>query len=191
MNDSIEEKTAEAVRLDEAKAKAINRLMLETWPHIAEQKEGTVDFLLGRWANYAGAYERRPLYHLAYRAGDLVALAHTFARTIASSERELTVMGLANVCVVKGEQGRGYGRRVVQAAFGRVNRGDFQSSLFQTTPGVEPFYARLGAVAVRNRFFNSYAEDPAANPFWEEVAMMYPATGFWSASDIDLRGPGY
>lgn len=191
MNDAIVEKTIDAARLDPNVAEAINRLMLEAWPHIAVQQEGTEDFLMRRWEGYSNSSVQRPLYHLGYRAGELVALAHTFGRTVASEAGEMTLMGLANVCVAKRERGHGLGRRVVEAALARVDRSDFQLSLFQTTPEVAPFYARLGAVTVNNRFCNSLAEDPAANPFWEPVAMRYPATGFWPDSDIDLRGPGF
>ncbi len=103
----------------------------------------------------------------------------------------MTVMGLANVCVLKGERGQGLGRHVVEAAFTRVERVDFEACLFQTSPEVEPFYTRLGAVAVGNRFYNSFSDDPTANPFWESVAMRYPAGAAWPASDVDLRGPGF
>jgi predicted GNAT family N-acyltransferase len=126
-----------------------------------------------------------------YSSGELIALAHTFGRTIASREGEMTVMGLANVCVAQRERGRGCGRVVTQAAFARVQQGDFPLALFQTTPEVEPFYWRLGCIAVRNRFCNSLAADPHANPFWDPIAMRYPATIDWTESDIDIRGPGY
>ncbi len=191
MNDAVEEIHIDAVRLDSNVAKAINRLMLEAWPTIAEQPEGTADFLMGRWAGYSGSNQHAPLYQLGYRAGELVALAHTFARTVASAEGEMILMGLANVCVAKCERGHGLGRQVVKSAFARVDRGDFKQSLFQTTVEVAPFYICLGAVPVNNRFRNSLAENPAANPFWEPVAMRYPATAVWPNSDIDLLGPGF
>ncbi len=191
MNETVKQETVDAIRLDAETAKAINRLMLDAWPHIAQQKEGTTDFLMQRWMSYKGSHLQRPLYHLAYRAGDLAALAHTFARTIASPEGSMTVMGLANVCVIKSEQGQGLGRQVVKAAFTRIERGDFKFCLFQTSSKVELFYTRLGAVTVGNRFYNSFSEDPMANPFWESVPMRYPAVCPWPASDIDLRGPGF
>lgn len=191
MPDTIEQQTVDAVELGPDIAQRINRLMLATWPQIAQAKEGTVDFLLHRWTNYSGTEEHRPLYHLVYYAGELVGLAHTFARTIASCEGEMTIMGLANVCVEERERGRGYGRLVVRAAFERIQRGDFSVALFQTTSRVELFYQQLGAVTVNNRFFNSLGEDPNANPFWDPLAMRYPATAPWPKSDIDIRGPGY
>jgi len=56
---------------------------------------------------------------------------------------------------------------------------------------VRPFYEKLGAVVVDNRIVNSLADNPAANPFWDEVVMRYPAGGDWPSGAIDLRGPGY
>ena len=191
MATAVEQANVNAAQLDSAVACAIHKLRLEAWPHIAERKDGTAGFLMKHWRDYSGATQHRPIYHLAYAAGDLVAVAHTFAGTIARREGELTIMGLASVCVTKGERGHGYGRLVVQSAFARVDGGDFEFSLFQTTPAVEPFYLRLGAVEAPNRFFNSLAEDPSANPFWDPVAMRYPASGFWPTSDIDLLGPGF
>jgi GNAT superfamily N-acetyltransferase len=181
----------DAVRLNSVTAAAINQLMLATWPHIANAKEGTIDFLLQRWTNYQDAEEHRPSYHLVYLDGELAGLAHTFPRTIASRQGEMVVMGLANVCVTHRHRGRGLGRIVVDAAFDRIRTGEFSVALFQTTAAVEPFYRRLGAVPVHNRFYNSFADDPAANPFWDPVAMRYPASVYWPNSEIDLRGPGY
>jgi GNAT superfamily N-acetyltransferase len=187
----VVQETIDAIYLNPVTASAINRLMLATWPHIATAKEGTIDFLLQRWATYGGAMKHRPLYHLAYLDGELIGLAHTFPRTIAGAQGEMLIMGLANVCVAQQLRGRGLGRTIVRAAFDRISGADFSVSLFQTTAAVAPFYRRLGAVGVNNRVYNSLAEDPTANPFWDPVAMRYPATAAWPDSDIDLRGPGY
>jgi len=56
---------------------------------------------------------------------------------------------------------------------------------------VRPFYEKLGACLVTNRIFNSLGNDPEKNPFWDEIAMRYPAAKHWPAGQIDLRGPGY
>jgi GNAT superfamily N-acetyltransferase len=191
MHHAAEVRAIDAAQIDAGVAGEINRLMLDAWPHLAQQWEGTIEFLLRRWSTYDGPRQEQPLYHLIYQAGELVALAHTFGRTIGSSEGMLTVMGLANVCVEKGLQGQGFGRQAAEAALARVDRGDFPASLFQTSLLVEPFYAQLGAARATNRFFNSLADDPTANPFWEPVVMRYPATAPWPAGDVDLRGPGY
>jgi predicted GNAT family N-acyltransferase len=183
--------TAEALHLPLELAEAITQLRLEAWPHIAGRPDATAQFLIDRWRDYAGSHEHRPLYHVALCNGELVAMANTFARTIASGDRRFTIMSLASVCTARRLRGRGYGRSVVRAAFERVVRDGFEFSLFQTTHAVEPFYAQLGAVKVDNRFYNSLSDDPDANPFWDPVPMRYPATGSWPTSPIDLLGPGY
>lgn len=188
---TVEQIAVHAGQLDSPLANAIHKLRLEAWPHLAGRADGTVEFLMMRWQGYSGSERHQPIYHLVYAAGNLVAVAHTFGRTIASRERELSIMGLASVCVARSERCHGYGRLVVQSAFARVDRGDFEFSLFQTTPAVEPFYRRLGVVTIHNRFYNSFADDPTANPFWDPVPMRYPASGSWPSSDIDLRGPGF
>jgi hypothetical protein len=191
MKNSIEAIDVDAVYVDLAVAHAINTLMLETWPQIAQSDVGTTDFLLRRWSHYHGPMQQAPRYHLTYLSGELVALAHSFGRTIARRGSELTVMALANVCVARRERGQGYGKVVTLAALRRVAQGDFPFALFQTTPQVEPFYRQLGATAVGNRFYNSLAQDADANPFWDPIVMLYPVTGDWNDSDIDIRGPGY
>lgn len=188
---SLELKTVDAICVDLPTAHAINGLMRATWPAIAQAREGTVDFILHRWTHYDGPSRQRPHYHLLWEAGALVGLAHTFGRTISSGDGRRTIMGLANVCVPERLRGRGLGRRVVEAAFSRIDRGDFDCCLFQTTERVAPFYASLGAVQVQNRFFNSLSADPQANPFWDPVAMRFPAAASWPTTDIDLCGPGY
>lgn len=129
--------------------------------------------------------------HVVRRAGVIVAKSHTFARTIGTSRGELTVMALAGVCCDPNHRGEGYGRAVVAAAFGRIDRGEFPASLYQTSHHNRPFYEKLGARQIDNRFVNSLADDPDANPFWDEIAMIYPAACDWPDGVIDLRGPGY
>jgi predicted GNAT family N-acyltransferase len=191
MNGVIEPVTVDAVHLEFTVAHAINKLMLETWPHIAQTDVGTTDFLSRRWTHYDGPKELAPQYHLLYFSGEVVALAHSFGRTIARPGSEFVVMGLANVCVARRERGQGYGKVIAQAAFERVNEADFPLALFQTTPQVEPFYRQLGATAVSNRFYNSLAQDAYANPFWDPVVMRYSITSDWNDSDIDILGPAY
>ena len=143
MKDIIAEHTIDAIHLDRTVAQAINQLMLATWPQIAQNRVGMIEFLLQRWKHYSGAVTGTQ-YHLVYLSGELVALAHKFSRAIASQEGEMILMGLANVCVANRVRGSGYGRLVAQAAFARVKQGDFSLALFQTTPQVETFYQQLG-----------------------------------------------
>ena len=84
-------------------------------------------------------------------------------------------MALASVCSDPEMRGRGLGETVVRAAFDTVDHGPFAHSLFQTSFKVQPFYEKLGCCLVTNRIVNSLAEDPAKNPFWDEIVMRYPA----------------
>jgi len=79
----------------------------------------------------------------------------------------------------------------VRAAFDLVDDGTFPFSLFQTSIEIQPFYEKLGAYRVPNKIVNSLGEDPQASPFWDRIAMVYPADGDWPSGEIDLRGPGY
>jgi hypothetical protein len=103
----------------------------------------------------------------------------------------LTILALARVCTDPAVRGRKLGDAVVRATLRLVDNGAFPFSLFQTSEEVRPFYERLGAVVIDNRFINSLAEDSTADPFWAPVRMRYPSTGEWPTGEIDLRGPGW
>jgi len=87
-------------------------------------------------------------------------------------------------------QGSGLGKKIVLAAFERVDHGEFFASLFQTGKA-RRFYERLGCYVVDNPFVDSTADDPKANPWNDDVAMIYPGDGEWPTGEIDLNGPGY
>ena len=78
----------------------------------------------------------------------------------------------------------------MRAAFHTVDEGSFPVSLFQTSFGVQAFYEKIGACLVSNPVVNSLGDTPG-NPFWDDVAMRYPASAEWPEGTIDLRGPGY
>ena len=103
----------------------------------------------------------------------------------------MTIVALAQVCTDPAERGRKLGQAVVRAVFDLVDHGPFPHSLFQTSHQVRPFYDKLGAGLVTNPIFNSLGDDPDKNPFWDEVAMRYPAAKHWPEGEIDLRGPGW
>jgi predicted N-acetyltransferase YhbS len=127
---------------------------------------------------------------VVWDGGQAIAHARTFPRTIRSRSGDITLMGLAGVCVMPERRGEGLGRDVVRKAFERVDRGDFPVSLFQTT--VPDFYTGLGAKAIANRFVNSRnTDDPEANPWWDPHIMIYPADAVWPDGTIDLNGSGY
>ena len=143
------------------------------------------------WRDYHGPEEFYPRSLLIREGGRIVAHAAAWPRTIGTGEGEMTILALAQVCTDPMERGRRLGQAVVRAAFDLVDHGPFPHSLFQTSQRVRPFYEKLGAGLVANRIVNSLGEDPAANPFWDEVAMRYPTAKHWPAGDIDLRGPGF
>jgi predicted GNAT family N-acyltransferase len=121
----------------------------------------------------------------------LLAHAEIFPRTILTSAGKMLVMALASVCSPPDRRGEGYGKRIVQAAFGQVDNGRFFLSLFQTR--VPDFYEKLGARKVLNTFINSKGKDGVDfSPWWNPHAMIYPGAFVqWPAGEIDLLGPGY
>lgn len=124
-----------------------------------------------------------------------IASAGISMREIGTERGPLRVMALAAVCSAVARRGEGWGRMVVQAAWGEVDRGRFPVALFQTS--VPRFYDRLGARTVDNRFVNSGELDPRPgrgtreDPWWNPHIMIYPAAFDWPAGTIDLQGPGY
>jgi len=121
----------------------------------------------------------------------VIAHAAALPRTIGTSEGEMTILALAQVATDPEARGRRLGQAVVRQTFDLVDHGPFEHSLFQTSNNVRPFYEKLGCGLVTNRIVNSLGDGPRACPFWDEVAMRYPAAKAWPAGEIDLRGPGY
>lgn len=140
---------------------------------------------------FQGPAEQAPRAFVVRDGDEVVAVAIARPRTVATSAGEMTVLGLAMVGSDPKRRGEGLGARVVRATFGMVDAGAFPFSLFQTSHKVRPFYERIGACLAENRIVNSLAEDPEANPFWDEVVMRYPRGEGWPEGTIDLRGPGY
>ena len=68
-----------------------------------------------------------------------------------------------------------------------AERFDIQRARLGPTLGLK----KLGCSVTTNRVVNSLADDPTAYPFWDEVAMRYPAAKHWPDGEIDLRGPGF
>jgi hypothetical protein len=79
---------------------------------------------------------------------------------------------------------------VVRAVFNLVDRGKFPVSLWMTT--VPKFYEILGARLLDNTWVNSHSsDDPKADPWPDELKMIYPAGYAWPDGQIDLNGPVY
>jgi predicted N-acetyltransferase YhbS len=147
--------------------------------------------MINQWRAYRGPEEQHPRSFVVREGDRVIAHASFDPRTISTRNGELTVLALARVCSDPAVRGRKLGQAVVQAAFEPVDQGAFPFSLFQTTDEVMPFYERLGAVRIHNRFKNSLAEDPSADPWWNPVIMRYPNDLGWPDGEIDLLGPGW
>jgi predicted N-acetyltransferase YhbS len=183
--------TLDRRNISEADARAIAELLVKVWPRPEKTVATRMADLLIHWKDYRGPEVEFPRSLVVRESHRLTAHAAALPRKIGTADGDFTVMGLAQVCSDPELRGRGLGEAVVRAAFDAVDHGPFAHSLFQTSFEVRPFYEKLGACLVTNRIVNSLGDDPAKNPFWDEVVMRYPAAKPWPEGDIDLRGPGY
>jgi hypothetical protein len=130
---------------------------------------------------------------IAAADGTLLAAAKSFVRTVSHSDGVmLPVLALSNVACVDTARGKGYGRDVVLAALGRLQRGrglpsEVTHSLFETA--IPSFYENLGAKLIDKSLVINSTGDGVA--FEDEHVMIYPGSMAWPAGQIDLRGPGY
>ncbi|MEX0641961.1 MAG: GNAT family N-acetyltransferase [Pirellulales bacterium] len=175
----------------EADARAIGELLIAIWPKPGRTVETRTAEILGQWKNYRGPESEFPRSFLVRDNGRVIAHAQADPRMVHTVAGDLKVLALCRVCTDPAVRGKNLGQAVVKAAFGLVDNGPYPFALFQTRQTVRPFYEKLGAAAVGNRFFNSLGDDPTANPFWDPVIMRYPSTGDWPEGEIDIRGPGW
>jgi hypothetical protein len=183
--------TLDRTNLNEADLRAIAELLCAIWPKPGRTVETRAAEMRSRFQDYRGPESERPRSFFVREGGRVIAHAGAYPMTIASSAGEMTVLALARVCTDTAVRGRRLGQAVTRAAFDLVDHGPFRFALFQTGEAVRPFYERLGAVTVDNRFVNSLAADPTARPWWDTVIMRYPAAPGWPAGQIDLRGPAW
>ncbi len=170
-------------------AERLARLLVHVWP---ERKDLETRRREHSAPVPAGPNPRQqPCVFVIRAEGEIVAEARAFPRTVRTPEGERVVLALAGVACHADYRGRGLGRRVVQAALSLVDDGDYDLALFQTSHEVCPFYEKLGARTVDNRFANSRADDPDARPWWDDVVMIYPAGGHWIEGTVDLLGPAW
>jgi GNAT superfamily N-acetyltransferase len=174
-----------------AQARAIGELLATVWPKPNVTAADRAEQLLAQGRMYVGQEQRAPRSFVFVEEGRVLAHAGILPRRIGTASGQMTIAGLARVCTDPRERGRGLGELVARAALGVVDLGNFPWALFQTSRRVQAFYERLGAAVVENPVVNSLAEDPTANPFWDEIVMRYPAHGDWPAGTIDLLGAGY
>jgi GNAT superfamily N-acetyltransferase len=170
-------------------ARIIGELLAAVWPRLTAAERAENLLALGR--GYQGPDAQAPRSFVFFEDGKLLAHAAIIPRTIGTTDGFMTIGGLARVCTDQQARGRGLGELIARAAFSAVDSGDFLFALFQTNRQVRPFYEKLGAVVVDNPIVNSLADNPTANPFWDEVVMRYPADADWPTGTIDLRGPVY
>jgi predicted N-acetyltransferase YhbS len=187
----MEIETLDRRDLSEADALAIAALIVSIWPKPGRTAQTLAADMRNQWRDYNGPEQRHPRSFVIRQSDRVIAHASFDPRTISTSQGELTVLALARVCTEPAVRGRKLGQAVVRAAFELVEDGSFPFALFQTTDDVQSFYENLGAVRIHNRFVNSLAEKPTANPWWSPVIMRYPAKRGWPEGQIDLRGPGY
>jgi hypothetical protein len=177
--------------VSEADAQAAAALVCSIWPKPGRTVESLATEMLAQWKVYSGPESQHPRSFFIREGGRLIAHATAVPRTIGTTAGDMTILALARVCTDPAARGRHLGEAVARAALALVDNGTFPFALFQTNERVKPFYERLGAVQVPNRFINSTAADPAASAFWDPVIMRYPATAGWPAEEIDLRGRGW
>jgi predicted N-acetyltransferase YhbS len=176
-------------RLTEGEARPVAELLVKVFPR--RSLDERLGRLMDEWRDYHGPEAEFPRSMIIREGGRVVAHAAALPRTIGTREGDMTIVALAQVCTDPAERGRKLGQAVVRAVFDLVDHGPFPHSLFQTSHQVRPFYDKLGAGLVTNPIINSLGDDPEKNPFWDEVAMRYPAAKHWPEGEIDLRGPGY
>lgn len=177
--------------ISEPDARAIAKLLVAIWPKPGRTVETRTAEMIAQWKDYHGPEDEHPRSFLVREGGHVIAHASAYPRTIGTSAGDMTVLALARVCTDPAARGRKLGQAVVREAFDLVDHGPFPFALFQTGEAVREFYERLGAVAVDNTFVNSLAEDPTANPFWDNVIMRYPGKLGWPTGEIDIRGAGW
>ncbi len=183
--------TIDLRNINESDARTAAALVCTIWPKPGRTVEGLTAEMLTQWKSYSGPESQHPRSFLIREGGRLIAHATAVPRTIGTTAGDMTILALARVCTEPAARGRHLGEAVARAALELVDNGTFPFALFQTNESVRPFYERLGASQVTNRFINSTAADPAASAFWDPVIMRYPATAGWPHGEIDLKGRGW
>jgi len=187
----MEIETIDHRTINEADARNIAELLVAIWPKPGRTVETRTNEILTQWRSYRGPESQHTRSFVIREGGRIVAHAQAEPRTVKTPTGEVTILALCRVCTDPAARGKKFGQAVVQEAFKLVDRGAFRFALFQTRDAVRPFYEKLGATPVDNRFFNSQSADPNATPFWDPAIMRYPNTGDWPTGDIDTNGPGW
>ena len=181
--------TLDRRNISDTDARAIAELLTSVWSRRTFDER--MAQIQDTWRHYDGPEAMFPRSMVIRDGSRVIAHAAAVPRTIGTSEGDMTILALAQVCTAPDQRGNKLGQAIVRAVFDLVDHGPYPHSLFQTSPTVRPFYEKLGACQISNRIVNSLGNNPEMSPFWDEVAMRYPAPKHWPAGDIDLRGPGY
>ena len=160
------------------------KLINPTWPN-----EDTKESVEETVAEFYTDHPEKICYCL-YQDKELVGYAESIPLTIKIENNWLAVLGLGGLNVHPGWRRQGFGRVIVEAVFKRIDASEYPYCLFQT--GIPHFYEKLGCRLIENKFVNSNDPvDPPRNPFWDEYAMIYPATAIWPSGTVDLLRIGF
>lgn len=160
-------------------------LMAATWP----PKEVNPKSVEEKVDDYYAKNDEKEVI-IVMDGSKVIGYAAIFPREVNTPNGSLTVMALANVCVIADWQNKGLGKAIVKRAFEQLGQGKYWVSLFQT--GVPEFYEKLGGKRVHNVFVNrKQSVDPLKNPWSDDHVMTYPEGFPWPEGEIDLNGPGY
>lgn len=160
----------------------IATLIRSIWP--AEDSSETIDDYVKLLLKYnKDEFER---HTLVFDENAVVGYGRIFRRAIIAANK-INNMGLSSVCVERNHRGSGLGRMIIENAFGFVDCGNFQCTLFQTK--VPEFYRKLGARIISNEVINSL--DSRKRPFNDTFIMLYPDHFSVGSGRIDLNGDGY
>ena len=162
----------------------ILRLMNLTWPDDGTEK--SVEEKVERFYND----HSEKIRYCFYQDKELVGYTESISLTIKIENNWLAVLGLGGLNVHPGWRRQGFGRVILEAVFKRIDASEYPYCLFQT--GIPHFYEKLGCRLIENKFVNSNDPvDPSRNPFWDEYAMIYPATAIWPSGTVDLLRKGF
>ena len=140
----------------------------------------------------AGFYDdhSEKICYCLYQDKELVGYAESIPLTIKIWNNWLEGLGLGGLNVHPGWRRQGFGRVIVEVVFKKIDANEYPFCLFQT--GIPHFYEKLGCRVIENKFINSNDhEDPYKNPFWDDYAMIYPATADWPSGTVDLLRKGF
>ena len=140
----------------------------------------------------AGFYDdhSEKICYCLYQDKELIGYAGAIPLNIKIESNCLEVLGLGGLNVHPNWRRQGFGGVIVGAVFKRIDASEYPFCLFQT--GIPHFYEKLGCRLIENKFVNSNdLVDPSRNPFWDEYAMIYPATAIWPSGTVDLLRKGF